>query len=105
MNRPIVRLYGFVVLLFALLVAFTSRWTIFEASSLRANPLNARTLLEQERVERGPIVAADGTVLAHSLRGPEGTFERSYPTGEEFAHAIGYSYITYGDAGLERFRN
>ena len=42
MNRPIVRLFGLVVLLFALLLAFTSRWTIFEASSLRDNTLNAR---------------------------------------------------------------
>jgi peptidoglycan glycosyltransferase len=104
-NRPIIRLYGFIVLLFALLVGFTSRWTIFEASSLRANPLNARALLEQERIARGPIVAADGTVLAHSVRGAEGTYERSYPTGEEFAHAIGYSYINFGGTGLERFRN
>jgi len=104
-NRPIIRLYGFVVLLFALLVGFTSRWTIFDASSLRANPLNARALLEQERIARGPIVAADGTVIAHSARGSEGTYERSYPTGEEFAHAIGYSYINFGSTGLERFRN
>jgi penicillin-binding protein A len=104
-NRPIIRLYGLVVVLFALLVAFTSRWTIFEASSLRANPLNARALLEQERIARGPILAADGTVLARSLRGPEGAYERSYPTGEEFAHAIGYSFINAGGTGLERFRN
>jgi peptidoglycan glycosyltransferase len=104
-NRPIIRLYGLVVVLFALLVGFTSRWTIFEASSLRANPLNARALLEQERIARGPILAADGTVLARSLRGSEGTYERSYPTGEEFAHAIGYSYINFGGTGLERFRN
>ena len=60
MNRPIVRLYGLVVLLFALLIAFTSRWTIFEASSLRGNPLNARALLEQERIARGPILASNG---------------------------------------------
>jgi peptidoglycan glycosyltransferase len=104
-NRPIVRLYGLVVLLFGLLVAFTSRWTIFEASSLRANPLNARAQLEQERVERGPILAADGSLLARSVRSPEGTYSRAYPTGEEFAHAIGYSYITFGSTGLERFRN
>ncbi len=69
MNRPIVRLYGLVVVLFALLVAFTSRWTVFEASSLRDKPLNARALLEQQRIERGPILAADGTVLARSVRG------------------------------------
>jgi peptidoglycan glycosyltransferase len=104
-NQPIVRLYGFVVLLFALLVAFTSRWTIFEASSLRENGLNARGLLEQERIDRGRILAADGAVLARSVRGPEGTYERRYPMGEEFAHAVGYSYIDLGQTGIERFRN
>jgi penicillin-binding protein A len=104
-NRPILRLYGLVVLLFALLVAFTSRWTIFEASSLRANPLNARALLEQQRVDRGPIVAADGTVLARSVRGAEGTYERTYPTGEEFGQAVGYYYTTLGSSGLEQYRN
>jgi peptidoglycan glycosyltransferase len=104
-NRPIIRLYGLVVLLFALLVAFTSRWTIFDAASLRANRLNARAQLEQQRIERGPIVAADGSVLARSVRGPSGLFERTYPTGEEFAHATGYSYINFGSTGLERFRN
>jgi penicillin-binding protein A len=107
MNRPIVRLYGLVVLLFALLIAFTSRWTIFEASSLRSNPLNARGLLEQERIARGRILAADGTVLARSTRRAEGIYQRTYPKGEEFAHAIGFSYINpdLGQTGLERFRN
>jgi peptidoglycan glycosyltransferase len=106
MNRPIVRLYVLVVLMFALLVAFTSRWTIFEASSLRSNPLNKRTLLEQQQIDRGRILAADGTVLARSVRGAEGTYKRTYPAGEEFAHAIGYSYpLSLGRSGLESFRN
>ncbi len=107
MNRPIVHLYGLVALLFALLVAFTSRWTIFEASSLRANRLNARRVLEQERIDRGMILAADGTVLARSVRGREGTYQRVYPTGELFAHAVGYSFIypDLGQTGLERYRN
>ncbi len=106
MNRPIVRLYMLVVLLFALLVAFTSRWTIFEASSLRENPLNKRALLKEERVQRGAILAADGTVLARSVRTREGTYQRTYPTGEEFAQAIGYSYpLTFRRTGLERYRN
>jgi penicillin-binding protein A len=106
MNRPILRLYGLVVLLFALLVAFTSRWTVFEASSLRENPLNHRSLLEQERVQRGAILAADGTVLARSVRTREGTYERTYPSGEEFAQAVGYSYpLSLARTGLERYRN
>lgn len=106
MNRPILRLYMLVLVLFALLVAFTSRWTIFEASSLRENPLNKRALIEQEHVQRGAILAADGTVLARSVRTREGTYERTYPTGEEFAQAIGYSYPRSLDrTGLERYRN
>ncbi len=110
MNQPIVRLFGLVILMFAVLLAFTSRWTIFEASSLRNNPLNARALLEQERIDRGRILAADGTVLARSVRSTgssrsESVFERRYPTGEEFAHAIGYYFTNLGRTGLERFRN
>ncbi len=105
MNRPILRLYGFVVLLFGLLIAFTSRWTVFEASSLRENPLNARTLLEQQRIARGPILAADGTVLARSVRTSEGTYERRYPTDAEFSHAVGYYYTNLGASGIERYRN
>jgi peptidoglycan glycosyltransferase len=105
MNRPILRLYGLVALLFVLLIAFTSRWTVFQASSLRENPLNKRGLIEQERIQRGAIVAADGTVLARSLRKRDGTYERTYPTGDLLAQAIGYSYIDLSSAGLEHFRN
>ena len=110
MNQPIVRLFGVVILMFAVLLAFTSRWTIFEAASLRDNPLNARALLEQERIARGRILAENGSVLARSVRSPgssrsESVYERRYPTGEEFAHAIGYYFTDLGRTGLERFRN
>jgi penicillin-binding protein A len=105
MNRPIVRLYGLVVVLFAVLVGFTSRWTIFEASSLRENALNKRSLLEQQRIERGRIVAADGRVLARSKRTSEGTYTRTYPQGALFANALGYSFANLGQTGLERSRN
>jgi peptidoglycan glycosyltransferase len=104
-NRPIVRLYGLVVLLFALLIAFTSRWTVFEASSLRSNTLNARELLEQEHIDRGPILAADGTVLARSRRRGEGIYERTYPTGSLFANTIGYYFTIRGSTGLEQFQS
>jgi peptidoglycan glycosyltransferase len=110
MNQPIARVFALVVVLFALLLAFTSRWTIFEASSLRANVLNKRPLLEQRRIDRGTIVAANGTVLARSVlgahaRGSESFYERVYPRHDEFAHAVGYWNINYGSTGLERSRN
>lgn len=105
MNRPISRLYALVALLFLALVAFTSRWTVFEASSLRGNTLNKRPLLEQERIPRGEILAADGSVIARSVRGAEGIYQRQYPQGSLFAHPVGYYYIEPGSTGLERDRN
>jgi peptidoglycan glycosyltransferase len=102
MNRPIVRLYGFVILMFALLIGFTSRWTVFSAASLRDNPLNERGLLAQESIQRGPIAADDGAVLARSVRGPDGLYSRQYPQDGLFSHAVGYSSITIGQAGLEQ---
>jgi peptidoglycan glycosyltransferase len=104
-NKPIVRLYALVAVLFALLIAFTSRWTVFEAASLRGNGLNKRAELARERVARGEILAANGAVLAKSVRTSNGTYERRYPTGSLFATPIGYSFVTEGSTGLELYRN
>jgi penicillin-binding protein A len=104
-NVPIARLFSLIVALFAVLVVFTSRWTVFEASSLQDEPLNRRALLEEQRIHRGVIRADDGTLLARSRRGQAGTFRRSYPTGGLFAHAIGYAFTNLGRSGLEQSRN
>jgi peptidoglycan glycosyltransferase len=105
-NQPIARLFTVVLVMFALLVAFTSRWAIFDASSLKANVDNALPGLEQRFVQRGEIVAADQTtVLAESLRQRDGMYEREYPFGPLFAAAIGYYDPTNGRTGLEASQN
>ncbi len=105
MNAQIVKLFGVVVALFALLIGWTSRWTVFEASSLDNNTLNRRTLVDELRIKRGRIIADDGTVLAQSVPGPQGTWSRFYPTRQLFAQAVGYSIAAQGrSAGLERSR-
>jgi penicillin-binding protein A len=109
MNTAILRLFGLVCVLFAVLIAFTSRWTVFEADALRDNKLNRRELLQEQRIPRGTIRAADGTVLARSRRvgsGEDATYTRDYPpAGGAFAHALGYSFTRVGRAGLEQSRN
>ncbi|HWF71724.1 MAG TPA: penicillin-binding protein 2, partial [Solirubrobacteraceae bacterium] len=61
-----------------------------------------RTVIDEEKIDTGKIFAADGTVLAKSLPGPDHTFTRTYPTGSLFSQAVGYSYVKNGqDAGLE----
>ena len=102
MNAPIARLFGVVILLFTLLVVWTSRWTVIDSKALQNNTLNARTLIDEEKIDRGRILADNGDVLAKSVPAPGGTFTRKYPTGSLFAQAVGYSIVSEGEAaGLE----
>jgi penicillin-binding protein A len=105
MNTPITRLYIVFLLLFGVLVVGTSWNTVFRANDLRDNPRNRRQLLEQQRIRRGTIRAADDTTLARSVRQSDGAFTRLYPQNGLFAQAIGYSFTRYGRAGLEQSRN
>ncbi len=108
MNRQIAQLFGLFTLLFALLLAFTSRWTVFEASSLEDNPDNRRPLIEEQRIPRGLIFASDGTPIARSRgegRGQNRIYTRTYPTRGLFAHPVGFSYIKNGRRGLELSRH
>src|SRR5437763_861058 len=105
MNGPIIRVFGLVVVLFALLVVFTSRWTVFESKKLNNNVLNARTLIDELKIKRGRILADNGAVLAKSVPAPGGVWSRNYPTGPLFAQAVGYSIASKGEAaGLELSR-
>ena len=85
MNPPVMRLFALVVVLFGVLVAFTSRWTVFQADALRDNRLNRRELLQEQKIRRGTIRSADGKVLARSVRGGGRHVHRRYPTNGLFA--------------------
>jgi peptidoglycan glycosyltransferase len=104
-NAPIRRLYLLFLVLFGVLVYSTSKNAVFDAEALRDNTLNRRALLEEQRIHRGTIRAADGTVVARSIKQRGDVYTRRYPTNGLFAHAIGYSFTTLGRAGLERSRN
>ncbi|MGC1851962.1 MAG: penicillin-binding transpeptidase domain-containing protein [Solirubrobacterales bacterium] len=108
MNRQIVKLFGLIVVLFAVLVAFTSWWSVFDAEALKDKQANKRPLLEQQQIERGRILAADGTVLARSVakgRGDATRYVRRYPEGALYGHPIGYSFVREGDSEFEKFHN
>jgi peptidoglycan glycosyltransferase len=105
MSSPIIRLFGLFMLLFALLVGWTSRWTVLDASSLNNNVLNKRPLIDELRIKRGRILAADGSVLAKSVPQSGGVWGRTYPTGSLFSQPVGFSIAAQGRAaGLERSR-
>jgi len=107
-NRQIVKLFAFIVVLFAVLVGFTSYWSVFDAKALKEEEANKRPLLEQQQIRRGRILAADGTVIAQSVAKGKGDalrFVRRYPEGALYGHPIGYSFVRYGDSEFEQFHN
>ncbi len=108
MNRQIVRIYALVIVLFAGLVAFTSRWAVLEADELDENSQNRRPLIEEQQIERGTITTSDGVLIAESNPvggGPQRVFVRTYPQGELFGNPVGYSFIDVGRSGIELSEN
>ncbi len=108
MNKPIVRIYVLVLLLFGTLVYFTSKWAVFDSEALGERTENRRPLIEAQQIPRGSITTADGVLIAESL--PEGSgrkpvYVRSYPEGSLFGHPVGYSFVDLGTRGIEQTEN
>jgi len=107
-NRQIVKLFALVVALFAVLIGFTSYWSVFDAQALKDKEANKRPLLEQQQIKRGRILAADGTVLARSVAKGSGSnrrYVRRYPEGALYGHPIGYSFVRQGDSEFEKYHD
>jgi penicillin-binding protein A len=108
MNAPIFRIYVLILLLFGVLVFFTSKWTVFDADSLQARTENHRPLIESQQVPRGSITSSDGVLIAESK--PEGggnhpIYVRDYPQGSLFGNPVGYSFVNATQSGIERSEN
>jgi len=105
-SAQIRRLFAVIVVMFGLLVVWTTRWTVFDATALNNNSLNVRTLIATLKIKRGRILAGDGTVLAKSVKqNSTGYWLRTYPQGPLFAQAVGYSDLRSNQsAGLEKYR-
>jgi peptidoglycan glycosyltransferase len=107
-NRQIIKLFAFIVVLFAVLIGFTSYWSVFDAKNLKAQEANKRPLYEQQQIPRGRILTADGTVIAKSVargKGADLRYLRRYPEGSLYGHPIGYSFVQYGNSEFEKFHN
>lgn len=108
MNARIIKLFGFIAVCFAGLVGFTSYWTVFDAQNLKNERVNKRPLFNAQKIQRGRILAADGTVIARSNAKGEGAslrYVRDYPEGTTYGHPIGYSFMELGNTEFEAFHN
>jgi peptidoglycan glycosyltransferase len=105
-NSQIMKLFAVIVVLFTLLIVWTTRWTVISASALNNNALNSRPLITALKIKRGRILADNGEVLARSVhQKSSGFWTRTYPQSSLFAQSVGYSDLARGSsAGLEHYR-
>ena len=110
MGRRIRWLGVIMVLCLGLVVAQLVNIQLVKAKQLQSSPYNPRIASQQYINPRGTIYAADGTVLAKSVKTPAGTdtsaypyqYVRQYPQGPLYAGITGYdSALYYGTSGIE----
>jgi peptidoglycan glycosyltransferase len=107
-ERQIRRLGIGLLALFLLLFAQINYIQVFAAEDLENNPANAlRQLRAEYSVDRGDILAADGTTVLALSRRSSGDlrFQRRYPQGELFAHLTGFYSFIFGRTELEQSFN
>jgi penicillin-binding protein A len=107
-NSQIQRVFVVVLLLFATLIYFTSKWTVFDADELEANDFNRLPLIEEQQIKRGNITTADGQLIAQSLPvggGPHPVYVRQYSGGTLYGNPVGYNFVDSGRTGIEKSEN
>ena len=104
MNRSIRQLTVGLMALYVALFGALSYWQIGTTEQLAASDDNTRSLIRQYDRPRGPIVTADGVVVARSVAtaSAANTYQRTYPEGDLYAHLTGYHTLRLGSTQLER---
>ncbi|MEM8708283.1 MAG: penicillin-binding protein 2 [Actinomycetota bacterium] len=106
MNLRIRRLGLVLGVLYLVLFAQLNRVQFFGAERLQEDVNNTRGLIREFGRERGPIVTADGVLVARSVEHDGAVdFRREYPEGDLYAHVVGYQSLNVAPTGLERTYN
>ncbi|CAB4910099.1 unannotated protein [freshwater metagenome] len=96
------------VVLILICVAQLTYLQIINAGHLANDPRNTRAALRDINRPRGPILSADGVVLARSVPSKDNTefkYQREYPEGGLFAQVVGYQSFVFGNTGVESTYN
>jgi len=107
-ERQIRRLGAGMLVLFLLLLVQVNYLQVFAADRLANDPANANRLLKAEyAVDRGSILASDGSTVLASSRKSFGDlkYQRRYPQGPRYAHSTGFYSFVFGRTELEQSFN
>lgn len=104
MNRSIRHLAIGLLAGYIALFATLNYWQVGRSSELNTQPDNTRQILREFNRPRGPIITAEGEIVARSFASGTGsvTFQRNYPLGDLFAHITGYHTFGLGSTQIER---
>ncbi len=103
MSRRLRILATIILLLFAVVIAQAANVQFFRAPGLNASLNNPSNINPSGNFPRGEILAANGTVLAYSVKENSAAFpyRRVYPDGSLTSAVVGYASAWYGVGGIE----
>ncbi|MBA3533544.1 MAG: hypothetical protein H0T73_16620, partial [Ardenticatenales bacterium] len=99
-DQPFQRLATLIIVCFALVGIGAGYWSVVRAESLYEEVDFQRQFEEETSIDRGRILAADGSILAETRFDAEGRGERVYPY-PPLVHITGSRTLRYFQIGLE----
>ena len=105
MKPQIRKLAAALLVLYAVLFVQLNVLQVGKRDALDQHPLNNRQTIRDFNRRRGPIVTADGVVVAQSVPakgGDQYKYQRQYPLGDLFGNVTGYYTYSFGSTQLER---
>ncbi|MET7965935.1 penicillin-binding transpeptidase domain-containing protein [Micromonospora sp. NPDC005305] len=105
MNAPLRRVGVVVMILFGLLFANLNWIQGYKADEYRNSDYNGRVQVAEYDRKRGNIEVGGTAVALSKETDGKLKFQRTYPGGAMYAHALGYKPVNLGDTGIERLEN
>ena len=112
MNQRIRHLTVALIVLFGVLFVQATNWQVVSRDGLVNNSRNNRVTVREFNKPRGPIVTADGVVVAATEKltaeqkgSSRFDYQRVYPHDDLYAHITGYYTLGFGRTQLERTQN
>lgn len=104
MNAHIRKLAAGLIVCYLVLFVQLNLLQVVKRPELASNPNNNRGVLRDFDKPRGPIVSADGVVVANSQPSADTKFkyQRTYPEGDLFANVTGYYTYGFGATKVEK---
>jgi penicillin-binding protein A len=99
-NAQVRKVAAVILVAFLLLLAAPFYWQVVAADRLANDSRNTRVLIKEYAIERGPIVLADRTPVAESVRARDRNdplkFVRRYPEGPRYGMVTGFYSLVFG---------